>query len=294
MVILHKKVQEDLTGKIQKGILLVVIGNGGGKMEQKVLIGTVKNENQLRINLEERFYHIPKAVVFSKEMPVDYVALYVPKRIRGSEESCIPYYGEVSSIELVPRSEIPVLPFNNPDVLYYKISVKEWKPLPETIRNGCGSIYTKVFTDLQTLLNAKELSDIIDADYFERKLIRSRGFTEEEVGRIEISKDPIGIKLLTQRINSAVGIEKLIPVQISKYLLKNGFLKMEFDEQTGKSNRVASEKGRELGIECFWELNKYYREYCKNYYGPEAQKFVIDHLNEIILIDREEAYSNET
>ncbi len=283
-----------MTRKIQKGILIIANGNGGGKMNQKLLIGTVKNENQLQINLEKCFYHIPKTVVPEKEMPVDYVALYLPQHIHESEEKgCIPYYGEVSSIELVPRAEIPVLPFQNPEMLYYKISVKEWKPVPEKIVRGCGSIYTKVFTDLQKLLEAKELSDIVDVSYFEEKKIRSCGFSDEELQRIEISDDPIGIKLLTQKINQAAGREKLLPVQISKYLLEQGYLEMEFDEQTGKSNRVASEKGRELGIECFWELNKYYREYCKNYYGPRAQKFIIDHLNDIIFIDREEAYSNE-
>ena len=98
---------------------------------------------------------------------------------------------------------------------------------------------------------------------------------------------------LTKRINEAAGKEKVTPVQITKYLLENGYLKMEFDHKTKTRNRVPTEKGTALGIENFWEINKFYREYSKNYYSEDAQRFIIEHLNEIIMIPQNEAYKNE-
>ena len=48
----------------------------------------------------------------------------------------------------------------------------------------------------------------------------------------------------------------------------------------------------EIGFESFWEINKYFREYSKNYYNENAQKFVVEHLNEMVMISTDEAYKN--
>lgn len=263
-------------------------------MEHEVLIGTVKNKMQFEVNLNEKFYHIPEAVIPKNMFPVKYVALYIPLSVLKDENaSCIPYYGEVESIELVEREKITSLPTHNANLKYYKINVKEWINLPNKITRVCGSIYAKAFTTLDSLLGAKDLSDLINTRYAEIRKIRSCGFTKKELESIETTKDPVGIKLLTARINKAAGCEKILPVQISKYLLEHGYLEMEFDEKTKTNNRVASDSGKILGIETFWEINKYYREYCKNYYNIDAQKFIIEHLNEIVLIKRSFAYKNE-
>ncbi|MBQ6802977.1 MAG: hypothetical protein IJP05_07920, partial [Oscillospiraceae bacterium] len=71
-----------------------------------------------------------------------------------------------------------------------------------------------------------------------------------------------------------------------------GYLKTEFDEKTNTENRVPTDKGLGLGIENFWEINRFYREYSKNYYSEAAQRFIIAHLNDIILITANEAYKN--
>ena len=64
------------------------------------------------------------------------------------------------------------------------------------------------------------------------------------------------------------------------------------DEKTKSLNRVPTEKGMKIGIESFWEINKFYREYSKNYYNENAQKFVVEHLNEMVMISADEAYKN--
>ena len=263
------------------------------KMEHEVLIGTVKNIKQFEVNFEKRFYHIPEAVLPKNMLPVEYVALYLPAGTFGDEDGCIRYYGKITKTEIVKRKEINEIPSNNGEVMYYRFFVEEWKLLEHPIIRECGGIYAKAFTTLEKLLSARKLSDIVNTERAVAKKVRNYGFTESETAKIEVTKDPVGVKLLTKRINEAAGKEKILPVQITKYLLEKGYLKIVLDEKTKTENRVPTEKGIGLGIENFWEINKFYREYGKNYYSEAAQRFVIAHLNEIILITIDEAYKNE-
>ena len=262
-------------------------------MEHEVIIGTVKNKKQFEVNLEEKFYHIPEAVVPKEMLPVEYVALYLPAGTFGDEDGCIRWYGKVKEAKVVKRAEITSLPSKNGEINYIRFEVEEWKQLEKPIVRECGGIYAKAFTSFEKLLSATKLSDIVNTEYAVAKKIKQSGFKPEVLDKIETSKDPVGVKLLTKRINDAAGSEKLIPVQITKWLLKNGYLEIVLDEKTGTKNRVPTKAGAELGIENFWEINRFYREYSKNYYSEEAQKFIISHLNDIIFVNIDEAYKNE-
>ncbi len=264
-----------------------------GEMEHEVLIGTVKNKKQFEVNFEEKFYHIPEAVIPKNMLPVEYVALYLPAGTFGDEDGCIRYYGKVKKAEVIKREEITSIPSKNGGMMYYRFEVEEWKKLESPIIRECGGVYAKAFTSLEKLLSAKKLSDIVNTEKAAAKKIRSRGFKPEILEKIEVTKDPVGVKLLAKRINEAAGREKVTPVQITKYLLEKGCLKIAFDEKTKTNNRVPTEEGTALGIENFWEINKFYREYSKNYYNENAQRFIIEHLNEIIMISQNEAYKNE-
>lgn len=262
-------------------------------MEHEVLIGTVKNRKQFEVNFEEKFYHIPEAVIPKSMLPVEYIALYLPAGIFGDEDGCIRYYGKIAKTEVVKREEIKSLPSKNGNMNYYRFEVEEWKKLNAPIIRECGGVYAKAFTSLEKLLSAKKLSDIVNTERAAAKKVRNHGFKPEVIEKIEVTKDPVGVKLLAKRINEAAGREKITPVQITKYLLEHGYLELVFDEKTKTKNRVPTEKGTSLGIENFWEINKFYREYSKNYYNIEAQRFIIEHLNEIIMIPQNEAYKNE-
>ena len=112
---------------------------------------------------------------------------------------------------------------------YYRFEVEEWKRLEFPIIRECGGIYAKAFTSLEKLLSAKKLSDIVNTEYAVAKKIKHSGFKAEELEKIEVTKDPVGVKLLAKRINDAAGKEKIIPVQITKYLLENGYLKLSYE-----------------------------------------------------------------
>ena len=276
----------------KRNILILRKLKAGDFLEHEVLIGTVKSKKQFEINFSEKFYHIPEAVVPKNMMPVEYIALYLPSGTFGDEDGCIRYYGKVSETKIVKRGEITSLPSKNPEMSYYKFEIEEWKKLEFPIIRECGGIYAKAFTSFEKLLSAKKLSDIVNTEYAVAKKKKHSGFKPEEIEKIEITRDPVGVKLLAKRINEAAGKEKILPVQITKYLLDNGYLALSFDEKTKSLNRVATEKGMEIGIESFWEINKYFREYSKNYYNENAQKFVVEHLNEMVMISADEAYKN--
>lgn len=281
-----------LTKKLKKNIFKLRKLKAGENLEHEVLIGTVKSQKQFEVNYSEKFYHIPAAVVPKNMLPVEYIALYLPAGTFGDEDGCIRFYGKICGAEIIKREEIENIPSVNYGMDYYRFEVEEWKRLEFPIIRECGGIYAKAFTSLEKLLSAKKLSDIVDTEYAVAKKIRRSGFKPEETERIEVTKDPVGVKLLAKRINDAAGKEKITPVQITKYLLENEFLRLSYDEKTKSLNRVPTEKGIKTGIENFWEINKYYREYSKNYYSEEAQKFVISKLNEIIMISVDEAYKN--
>lgn len=281
-----------MTNMRKRNILILRKLKAGDFLEHEVLIGTVKSKKQFEINFSEKFYHIPEAVVPKNMMPVEYIALYLPSGTFGDEDGCIRYYGKVSETKIVKRGEITSLPSKNPEMSYYKFEIEEWKKLEFPIIRECGGIYAKAFTSFEKLLSAKKLSDIVNTEYAVAKKKKHSGFKPEEIEKIEITRDPVGVKLLAKRINEAAGKEKILPVQITKYLLDNGYLALSFDEKTRSLNRVATEKGMEIGIESFWEINKYFREYSKNYYNENAQKFVVEHLNEMVMISADEAYKN--
>lgn len=281
-----------MTNMRKRNILILRKLKAGDFLEHEVLIGTVKSKKQFEINFSEKFYHIPEAVVPKNMMPVEYIALYLPSGTFGDEDGCIRYYGKVSETKIVKRGEITSLPSKNPEMSYYKFEIEEWKKLEFPIIRECGGIYAKAFTSFEKLLSAKKLSDIVNTEYAVAKKKKHSGFKPEEIEKIEITRDPVGVKLLAKRINEAAGKEKILPVQITKYLLDNGYLALSFDEKTKSLNRVATEKGMEIGIESFWEINKYFREYSKNYYNENAQKFVVEHLNEMVMISADEAYKN--
>ena len=281
-----------MTNMRKSNILILRKLKAGDFLEHEVLIGTVKSKRQFEINFSEKFYHIPEAVVPKNMMPVEYIALYLPSGTFGDEDGCIRYYGKVSETKIVKRGEITSLPSKNPEMSYYKFEIEEWKKLEFPIIRECGGIYAKAFTSFEKLLSAKKLSDIVNTEYAVAKKKKHSGFKPEEIEKIEITRDPVGVKLLAKRVNEAAGKEKILPVQITKYLLDNGYLALSFDEKTKSLNRVATEKGMEIGIESFWEINKYFREYSKNYYNENAQKFVVEHLNEMVMISADEAYKN--
>ncbi len=96
-----------------------------------VLVGSMRNKEQLNTCLQYKFYHIPASRISENKLPIHTVALYQSKTLFGSK-SGIRYYGDVIRCSLVPRNCITEIPSDSEE-LYYRLDIKEWRELSKPI-----------------------------------------------------------------------------------------------------------------------------------------------------------------
>lgn len=97
-----------------------------------VLVGSLRNREQLDVCLGCNFYHIPAAMLTPEDLPVSHVAIYQSKRFYGKKAN-IRYYGKVTDTKLLPRYDIMEIPRED-DTLYYRFEIDSWKSLPHSIQ----------------------------------------------------------------------------------------------------------------------------------------------------------------
>ncbi|EKQ57334.1 MULTISPECIES: hypothetical protein [unclassified Clostridium] len=71
---------------------------------RNVLIGSLKDKEQLEANFKYNFYHIPKDKVNLAKNNINYIALYQSKTI-FKEDGGILWYGKIKDVELVKRKD---------------------------------------------------------------------------------------------------------------------------------------------------------------------------------------------
>lgn len=96
-----------------------------------VLVGALRNRDQLEICLQNNFYHVPKDRIPDGTLPIRYVAIYQSKKLFG-QKSGIYYYGEVIRTIPVARNEISEIPKHSDDA-YYRFEIKSWTKLDKPI-----------------------------------------------------------------------------------------------------------------------------------------------------------------
>lgn len=146
-----------------------------------VLIGTLRNREQLKVSLENCFYHIPASRIQDENLPIHYVDLYQSKTLFGREAG-IRYWGEVVRMERIKRREIREIPKESNEP-YYRFTVKEWKSLDRFI--GARELGPRVllFTNLFLLLHSREVPDLLirsEADF--RMYMELRRLTGDRTG----------------------------------------------------------------------------------------------------------------
>ena len=98
-----------------------------------VMVGTVRNEEQLEYNLNQKRYYVPAKFLSEKQLPIRYIALY---EWDEEDNACICRMARVLSTETIPRGSIPVTmrPEADPTEPYYSFTVDPWTALPHEIR----------------------------------------------------------------------------------------------------------------------------------------------------------------
>ncbi len=123
-----------------------------------VLVGALKNKEQLKVNLENKFYHIPYEQVKKTCFNIKYVALYQSEK-QFSGSGGISYYGEVKDMEVLKRQGITEIPKDS-EHLYVKFTVKEWQQLDNVIKPVGYGVRSHIYTTLYLLQRATELPEL--------------------------------------------------------------------------------------------------------------------------------------
>lgn len=122
-----------------------------------VLVGSMRDQKQLEICLEHKFYHIPAKELRESDLPIRTVALYQSKNLFGAQAG-IRYYGDVVSCAKVLRKDIIEIPKDS-DLLYYRLEIKEWKELQKPIKpKELG--FVKLFTNRFLLEHSSEVPEL--------------------------------------------------------------------------------------------------------------------------------------
>lgn len=146
---LDELVSDSADSAFERAILPIGIERKLAKVDwnkRDVLVGTVKDKQQLDVCLEKKFYYIPASRVEEDNLPIHYIAVYQTKAIFGAEAK-IQYYGEVKSTRLAERRNISEIPEDS-DELYYRFEIKSWKKLDRPIdpkERGFASMFTNFF-----------------------------------------------------------------------------------------------------------------------------------------------------
>lgn len=135
----------------------------------------------------------------------------------------------------------------------------------------------RCFADVSDILQIYSRSRTLDRRFKARFFV-----SDEEKKMIKISKEPIAISEFVYYINAVIisdFMKKIRATDITKWLLHLGYLKQI--EHDGKVFRPATKKGISIGINPIPKTNSYGRNYEINMYDENAQKFIIDHLEDI-------------
>lgn len=107
--------------------------------------------------------------------------------------------------------------------------------------------------------------------------------SDEEKTQINYSDKPIPISEFCYYLNGHVysGMKKIHATQITRWLLDQGYLRSEQwrDEIYLKK---PTNKGKKLGISSESKCNDYGDEYEVNLYNSNAQRFIVNHLEDIV------------
>ncbi len=130
------------------------------------------------------------------------------------------------------------------------------------------------------------LDDIIDEKLVpnDRRRKKSFSLSKEKVKKIEISDEPISISAFVHRINSISELEnmkKLKATDITLWLEKHGYISkiIELDDCL---TRELTEKSDSIGISSISKINQYGNSYNVLLYDINAQRFILEHLNDIL------------
>ena len=121
-----------------------------------VLVGALRNREQLDFSLAYGFYHMPACKIDPRR--IRYVAIYQSITLFGNAAG-VRWYGKVSSYRKVHRHEIEEIPKDS-DEWYYRFNVKKWRKLSKPIPAG-GVAFVHLLTNHFLLRNSTSVAELL-------------------------------------------------------------------------------------------------------------------------------------
>jgi hypothetical protein len=156
--------------------------------EMNVLVGSLRNMEQLQVAIQNNFYHIPYENIKTKGASFKYIALYQSEKA-FKEDAGIRYFGEVDEWKLVRRREISEIPKNS-DEPYIRFKIKEWKLLDKVIKPKEYGVLSHIYTNMQLLQNAEYLPELCFKDKTEYRLYLE---VKRLIGTVDVKTDNIDL-----------------------------------------------------------------------------------------------------
>ena len=124
-----------------------------------VLVAVITREKDLEIVKREHWYRIP--VRSAPQGKADYLALYQTKKF-GDEGESVNYYSEIFDCKIVKRRKL--LPDEEPhprgNADYFKLTLGKVLRTPHRITNETGRRVIFLFTTLEKLKSARDVTDL--------------------------------------------------------------------------------------------------------------------------------------
>lgn len=197
--------------------------------DKTVLVGVLKNKNDLRILLQDYWYRIP--AVFMPKRQFKYLAFYQPA-IFGRNGKRILYYARVAKMEKVKRITLLPKETEHPRAHddYIKITFRRIKELPRPIKNIIPRRISFGFTSLKKLLSAKDILELYG-------IPRTEQIMEKRLKRLDI-------KFLTEYSFSTDGKRYRIDIAV---FCRNGQIAVECDNRKAHSGKaqIANDKAKD-------------------------------------------------
>lgn len=127
--------------------------------KHNVLVGSLRNREQLLKCLEHNFYHIPYWKIRHHLLKLEYVAVYRPKSMFGDPECGVLHYGKISNAYVIPRNQIREIPKAGSE-LYVKFEVESWQTLKEPVKPAGYGVLDFILTTEYLLHTAKQLPEL--------------------------------------------------------------------------------------------------------------------------------------
>jgi len=194
--------------------------------DKTVLVGVLKNKNDLRILLRDYWYRIP--AVFMPKRQFKYLAFYQPA-IFGRNGKRILYYARVVKMEKVKRIALLPKETKHPRAHddYIKITFQRIKELSRPIKNIIPRRISFGFTSLKKLISAKDILELYGVPKTEQII-------EKRLKRF-------GIRLNTEYSISKEGRRYRIDIAV---FCRNGQIAIECDNRKAHSGKAQTSKDK--------------------------------------------------